>query len=169
MCYTGFIMADVLTLFDEIPGTFLVTDKNGLLRYANNAVAQKTGFDVAQAIGQKAGQLWGKHMSRAFYGQLWETVREKEKPFIAEGINKTRLGVEMKEKWYIAPISDGADPLYLQIGLPFRADQRFDDAFATQLGHKRVTGDTLLWLYQHLGGKKNLPFFSDSHSSSRLK
>lgn len=64
----------------------VITDKEGTIVYANNAVKEVTGFSPQEVLGQKVGskQNWGGQMSAEFYERLWTTLVVDKKPFAGE-------------------------------------------------------------------------------------
>lgn len=83
-------------------GTFLVTNAAGVCLYASPDIQTRTGFDVAQVVGRKPGQLWGGQMPRSFYDELWTTIRRDRKPFVGEVNNHSKNGQENPETLHLA-------------------------------------------------------------------
>lgn len=92
--------------FDQI----LITDANGVIVYANSALERITGFTQAEAIGKKAGSslLWGGLMPSEFYAEMWDTIKNKQKPFIGEVKNRRKSGEIYFAQVSISPIVNPA-------------------------------------------------------------
>ena len=101
---------DVLKLFmEKISGCFFITDPQARILYATKSIENDTGFSVAETIGRKPGQLWGGRMNRFFYQQLWHTLAQRRKPFIAEVTNQSKNGRVYSQQLFLAPITASED------------------------------------------------------------
>lgn len=94
------------TLFDTLPGGFLITDVTSRVVYANESVSRRSGFAVAEIIGKKPGELWGGRMKRGFYQSMWQTIGIEKEPFIGRVENKRKDGNLVMETLHIAPLKD---------------------------------------------------------------
>lgn len=97
-------MHPTLKKFQSVPGIFFVTDTEGKILFANHALEQKTGFLLAEIIGEKPGNLWGGHMGKAFYTRMWHAIKTDKKTFSAKITNQNKHGQKYKETLYIEPI-----------------------------------------------------------------
>lgn len=52
----------------------LITDVNGIIEYANDAVVRKTGYDKSELIGREASIFKSGKTSDEFYKNLWDTI-----------------------------------------------------------------------------------------------
>jgi PAS domain S-box-containing protein len=84
----------------------VITDKNGMVLYANKALERITGYKVKEAMGKKAGVLWGKLMETNYYKKMWDTILIKKKTFTSEIKNKRKDGKEYFAEVSISPILD---------------------------------------------------------------
>jgi len=84
----------------------IITDKNGLILYANNSTERMTGFKVKDILGQKVGTkvLWGGQMSKEFYQKLWKTIKIDKKTFSGELINHRKNGDNYNVFASISPV-----------------------------------------------------------------
>ncbi len=126
-------------LFDQFPGGFLVTDTTSRVLYANRAVERRTGYAVAEIIGKKPGELWGGHMPRSFYAQLWHTIGIETRPFVGRFDNQPKAGVRRWETLQIAPIKNcqGITEYYVELHpeLTSLAEERqFHEQFLSEAG-----------------------------------
>lgn len=86
----------------------VITDTDGQIVYANQAVEKITGFTKNEIIGKKAGSpsLWGGLMDTDFYKKLWDTIKVKHQTFDGEIRNKRKSGEEYYADVKISPILD---------------------------------------------------------------
>lgn len=76
---------------DSSPNHIVVTDVNGVIKYANSIAEKITGFKVSEMIGETP-RLWGGLMDKGFYENLWQTIKVKRQPFTAEIQNRRKSG-----------------------------------------------------------------------------
>jgi len=93
---------------DHSQDAVLITDKNSVVLYANDALEKITGFTKQEIVGKKAGskELWGGEMDKEFYENLWHTVSINKMPFRAEIINKNKKGEKYYVDMQIVPLLD---------------------------------------------------------------
>jgi PAS domain S-box-containing protein len=90
------------------------TDAEGIVEWANQASETITGFTVQEAIGKKAGVLWGKLMPTEWYKKLWDTVKIDKKIFISEIQNHRKNGEKFWSTISVYPIlNDNQEIIYL--------------------------------------------------------
>jgi PAS domain S-box-containing protein len=93
----------------------VITDPDGKIIFANDAVERITGFSVEEIINKKAGvkELWGGQMSQEFYKKLWKTIKEDKKTFSGEILNKRKGGEKYSAFVSISPVlSDKGEVTY---------------------------------------------------------
>jgi diguanylate cyclase (GGDEF)-like protein/PAS domain S-box-containing protein len=90
---------------DQTSDWVLITDSDGVIRYANKAVEEITGYSVRELIGKKPSLFKsGKHRD-SFYRQLWETILSG-RTFRAIFINRRKDGRLFYLDQTITPIKD---------------------------------------------------------------
>lgn len=95
-----------------------ITDAEGVVVYANPALADAMGFPCNEIIGRKSGELWrsGRH-DQSFFERLWSTVKRGEifRDVIA---NRTRGGGLVYIEETISPVYDASGSIthFLVIG-----------------------------------------------------
>ena len=94
----------------------IVTDKEGMIIYANPGVTRVTGFTVDEVLGTKAGKLWGGLMSREFYSGVWKRLFDDKQPWIGEMINKRKDGTQYTADVRISPIFDESKEIVKFVG-----------------------------------------------------
>jgi PAS domain S-box-containing protein len=89
----------------------IITDSEGTILYANNAVHKVTGFTPREVVGKKAGakELWGGLMDKDFYTKMWHTVKVERKPFSALITNQRKNGEKYQAQTNISPISENGE------------------------------------------------------------
>jgi signal transduction histidine kinase len=73
-------------------------------------------------LGKKPGDLWGGLMSREFYDEMWETIRNQKTAFVGELQNCRKNGQKYWQEVHILPVLDEkGDPAYY-IGIELNID-----------------------------------------------
>lgn len=67
----------------------VVTDKNGVVIYANKSAERMTGYSFAEMQGQTP-RLWGGLLTDEFYEKFWDTVKNQKKPFEGKVVNRRK-------------------------------------------------------------------------------
>lgn len=83
----------------------VITDSEGIILYANDAVEEITGFSAKEAIGQTPA-LWGKQMSDEFYQEFWKQIKIEKKVYEGEIKNKRKNGEIYYAEIHVSPILD---------------------------------------------------------------
>ena len=106
-------------ILENISDSIIVTDKEGLILYANRALEKITGFKVKEVLGKKAGnnQLWGGLMENKFYEHLWQTIKVRKMTFASELQNKRKNGEKYDALLRISPVLDVAKRIKYFIGV----------------------------------------------------
>jgi RNA polymerase sigma-70 factor (ECF subfamily) len=153
------------TLEQAFSGTraaVLLSGIDGIALYANDAVERKTGFSLGEVIGRTPGKLWGGNMPRAFYDELWETIEEKQEPFVAALTNTKKNKERYDEFLAIAPVFDEKHETleyYLALQMSFLAPgeerERFERSFKDFFSRQ-----------SRLSAKGQLRFVADSIGAS---
>ncbi|MFA4942428.1 MAG: ATP-binding protein [Patescibacteria group bacterium] len=93
---------------DHASDYIIITDKNGIIVYANQGVEDITGFTPAEVLGKKVGvkSLWGGNMPLDFYQKLWETVKVNKQSFTSDFNNRRKNGEDFVADISISPILD---------------------------------------------------------------
>jgi len=79
----------------------IITNINGIILYANKGLERITGYSPDEVIG-KTQKMWGGLMDGVFYAEMWKQIKEVQKPFYGEILNRRKDGTEY---WAIAAIS----------------------------------------------------------------
>lgn len=94
----------------------IITDKEGVIVYANKAAEDTTGYTRTEMIGKRPS-LWGKQMPEEFYRRMWRTIKEDRTSFYGEVANKRKNGQLYIAETHIAPLFDEKGGLYGFVGV----------------------------------------------------
>ncbi len=83
----------------------LLTDTDGVIQYVNPAFEQVTGYSRAEAVGRTPAILKSGKQSRAFYDDLWNTIRSG-KTWTGRFTNRKKDGSLYLEEAIISPVLD---------------------------------------------------------------
>jgi PAS domain S-box-containing protein len=93
------------TALDAAANAIVITDRDGIVKWANSAYGRLTGFTPAEALGKNPRILKsGKH-SQTFYKELWDTILGG-RIWHGELINKRKDGTLYTEEQTITPVRD---------------------------------------------------------------
>jgi PAS domain S-box-containing protein len=84
----------------------IMTDIEGNIVYANQAVEDTTGYSPVEVIGLKPGDLWGGLMGPDFYKNFWQQISVNKKMFKGEFANKKKNGEKYIAESTVIPILD---------------------------------------------------------------
>jgi PAS domain S-box len=101
---------------NDAANTIVITDRNGIIEWANPAFTTLTGYEVSEVIGRSTRILRsGKH-DRAFYTELWEQILSG-KPWRGRIINRRKDGSLYHEEMTITPVADEYGQIYRFIAI----------------------------------------------------
>ena len=81
----------------------VITDPNGVIQFVNPAFSEITGYSSKEALGQNPRVLKSGRHPKAFYENLWGTIRSG-KVWWGEVTNRRKDGTTYVEEMRIAPI-----------------------------------------------------------------
>ncbi len=93
------------TAVDQAAEVIVVTDPEGTIQYANPAFECVTGFSQEEAVGQNSHILKSGKQDRAFYEELWSTIRNGE-VWSGHFTNIKKDGSIYEEDASISPVLD---------------------------------------------------------------
>lgn len=94
----------------------IITDKEGLILYANRAAEETTGYSLPEMLGNRPS-LWGKQMPEEFYRRMWRTIKEEKISFHGEITNKRKNGQLYIAESHVSPLFDEKGELYGFVGV----------------------------------------------------
>ena len=84
----------------------VITDRQGLIEWANQAFTAGTGYSMKEALGKRPGDLIRSGAQDApFYADMWETILAGE-VWRGELVNKRKDGSLYREEMTITPLKD---------------------------------------------------------------
>jgi PAS domain S-box-containing protein len=89
---------------DNISDNVIITNPEGIVVYANEAVQKVTGYTPEEVIGKKSGALWKTPMPLPYYQKLWDTIKNQKKTFVGEIQNRRKNGEIYTATINISPI-----------------------------------------------------------------
>ncbi len=147
---------------DRLRGSLFITDTKARVLYGNSALSLKTGYSVAEMVGKKPSELWGGHMEKNYYENLWEAIEVRQQPFMGQIRNKRKVGDFYEEKISIAPIrnKDGEIEYFIELNpevKDFGFEQDFQKAFQEVMSKKTLEGRRCIgWIMQWLSQGRDL-------------
>ncbi len=104
-------------IFEQMIEQVIITDKNGIILFINKAVEMATGYSAHEAIGKKPSELWGGHMPKEFYADMWKTMLEKKEPIKLKMTNKKKSGELYDVELLVSPIVDTTGDIIFFAGI----------------------------------------------------
>jgi len=93
----------LVTALKTAANAIIITDKEGIIQWANPAFTKLTGFTYEEALGKKMNILKSNKHSLEFYKNLWDSILKGE-IWQGEMINKRKDGKLYIEEMTIAPV-----------------------------------------------------------------
>ena len=90
---------------DQSTDTIVITNASGVIRYANPAFEEHSGYSRAEALGKNPRVLQSGQHNQAFYRELWHTILSG-RTWQGKFINKKKNGELYHEKSTISPVRD---------------------------------------------------------------
>lgn len=136
----------------------VITDSDGYILYANDAVEKITGFERREIIGKKAGNKtnWGGRMGKSFYKGMWHRIKDEKKPFVGELSNVRKDGRQYISLASVSPIlsSDKKVRFFVGIERDITKEKEIDQAkteFVSLASHQlRTPLSTINWYSEML-------------------
>lgn len=85
--------------------SILITDRNGIIEYANPSCEKVTGYTVEEVVGNTPGMFSGGNQDAAFYKDMWATITSGQ-PWRGKVINRKKDGSLYPVMLTISPIHD---------------------------------------------------------------
>lgn len=104
---------------DNVSELIIITNPQGKVLYANNAIKTMTGFTMEEVIGKKAGgkELWGGQMSNTVYEKLWKTISQDKKTYLGEVENIRKNGERYDSAISISPVLNKEGEIMYFVGV----------------------------------------------------
>lgn len=142
-----------LTLaLEQSPVLVLITDKTGLIEYANTKVFELTGYNIEEIIGQHTRILQSGRTPLAIYQTMWSRLLQG-KEWQGELLNKNKHGDNFWVSAIISPLRNDGDEITHYLAIMEDISQK--KGFEAMLRHQ-ATYDTLTNLPNRLHGHNKL-------------
>lgn len=89
---------------DNTSEQVLLTDKNGVILYANKGMENMTGFKIEEVIGKKTADLWSIVKDEKTEAKMWNEIIVKKKAITREMPSRHKNGKEYTTITTISPI-----------------------------------------------------------------
>lgn len=136
----------------------VITDRDGLVRWANPAFTALTGFAAGEAIGRKPGDLVGSgEQSDAFYRELWQRIAAGD-VWRGELVNRRKDGSRYHEELTITPVRDGDGAIghYIAVKQDISARKEAERALREREAYFRLFYEHAPVAYQSLDAQGHL-------------
>jgi len=119
------------TAIEQAADGIVITDTHAAIQYVNPAFTRITGYTTAEAVGRSLRILKSGRQDRAYYKQLWDTIRSGQ-VWQGELVNRRKDGTLYTEAATIAPVRDasGAITNFISIKQDVTERKRADEAQA---------------------------------------
>jgi PAS domain S-box-containing protein len=97
----------VYSAIEQSVSPVMITDRKGIINYANPAFSKITGYSNEELIGASPSILNSGHHAKEFYKDLWRTILSGN-PWQSEVCNKNKNGDLYWEYQCISPIKDNS-------------------------------------------------------------
>ncbi len=95
---------------DQSPVSIIITDRRGVIEYANLYFTTLTGYSLVEVIGKKPNLLKSGHTTPEEYSDLWRRILKGE-TWVGEFYNRKKNGELYWESAHISPILGEGDEI----------------------------------------------------------
>lgn len=136
---------------DASANAIVITNKDGIIQWANQAFCRLTGYAADEAIGHNPKELIRSgRQDQPFYERLWQTILAG-KPWHGELINRRKDGTFYDEELTITPVSDeqGESTHFIVVKQDITQRKRAEEALRESESRFRTMADqapVLIWI-----------------------
>ncbi len=118
------------TAIEQAAESVLITDRQGVITYANPALERISGYSRAELLGQTPRLFKSGRHDSAFYRRLWETIQSGQ-AWQGRFINRRKDGQLYYEDTTIAPLRDAAGQIvgYVSTGRDVTQEVSLEEQF----------------------------------------
>ncbi len=104
------------SILEEKDDQVVVTDKDGVILFANEATERATGYPMSRIVGERPS-LCGQQMPREFYQQLWREIRDEKRAVAVTVRNRREDGTLYSAHLRISPVLDTSGEVRFFVGI----------------------------------------------------
>lgn len=104
-------------VFEQMIEQVIITDSRGIILFINKAVEAATGYSAHEAIGKKPSELWGGHMPKESYTDMWDKILEKKQSIKSRITNQNKAGELYEVELLVSPILDTNGDVMFFVGI----------------------------------------------------
>jgi len=128
---------------EQMGESVVITDRNGIIEYANPAFTKVTGYSAEEAIGQTPGMLNSGNQDAAFYKVMWQTITQG-KVWKGKIIDRRKDGSFYPAMLTISPIIDSSLHITHFVGIQSDLSQLEEMEHRFQQAQKMETIGTMV-------------------------
>lgn len=122
---------------DSAANGVVITDRDGVVTWANPAFSRMTGYPLAEILGKHTRVLKSGVHDAGFYAALWNEVLAG-KIWSGEIVNRRRDGTVYREEQTITPVADASGKVTHFIAIKQDVTDRHEAAAALRLAHEEL-------------------------------
>lgn len=136
------------SVVEQSTETILVTDRNGIIQYANRTFKQVSGYTLEELRGQTPRLISSGKMPRKFFERLWRTVLEGN-TFSGEFVNRRRNGEIYHAEQTIASLRNEAGRVthFVSVGRDITVQKRAERAMRDEQALNQTLLENLAGLF----------------------
>ena len=123
---------------DQSPVSIIITDRQGVIEYANLYFTTLTGYSLPEVVGQKPSLLKSGHTPEGGYRDLWATLLRGE-TWAGEFYNRKKNGEMYWEAAHISPIAGEDDEITHFLAVKQDITERKTAEQHLQASHSRLS------------------------------
>lgn len=104
------------SIFKYIKDQIIITDPKGNILFANDLLQKVTGYKLEEVVGQNP-KIWGGQMSKDFYKDMWQKIKEDKKSIVVKVKNKRKSGELYEALLRISPVFDTKGEIQMYVGM----------------------------------------------------
>lgn len=134
-------MLKLVKAINETDNWVVITDKAGVIEYANTTVEEITGYSKEEVIGKKPSLFKSDKHNNIYYKKLWQTIKSGE-VFNDVIINQKKNGEYFYSEQTITPIKDHNNQIinYISVGRDITQNEKLRRKIEYISNYDLITG-----------------------------